>query len=117
MGADGEGGGVEVFGAGGLEKIGGGEHGGAGGPDVVEEEINSVGINLGGESVSFGGLGFAFGDFGADLDGVSGAGEELLALPMAEFGEVFGDDESVVEAAGADVLADGGEGNDDDFLI
>lgn len=117
MGADGEGGGVEVFSAGGLEESSSGEHGGAGGPDVVEEEINGVGIDFGSESVSFGGLGFALGDFGADLDGIGGAGEECLVLPMAEFGKVFGNDKSMVETAGADMFANGRERDDDNRLV
>lgn len=58
----------------------------------------------------------AGGAVGADLNGVSGAGEESFDLVIGvEPGEVLGDEVGVVETAGADVLADGGEGDKDDL--
>ena len=69
---------------------------------------------MGTDSVGLGGLGFAFGGGGADLGGVLGAEEDFFELVAAEPGEMLGDEEGVVEAAGTDVFGVGGEGDDDD---
>ena len=95
----------------------------AGSPDVVEEKVGGGGVDFdfGVEGVGGSGLGEAGFVAGADLDGVLGAGEELIdtiafvgARLIAQMGEMFGDEIGVVEAASADVLVDGGERNDDD---
>ena len=73
----------------------------------------------------------------ADLDGIFCAGEELVYLVIgsvvlaveilcsmvfmrmilvAEVFEIFGDEESMVETAGADVARDGREGDEDEFF-
>ena len=51
---------------------------------------------------------------GANLDGVLIAKEERLDLVVfaTKFGEFFGDEISVIEAASADVFINSGEGND-----
>ena len=56
---------------------------------------------------------------GADLDGVFGAKEDACYSVVAatELGKMLGDEVGVVEAAGADVLTGGGEGNDDDIAF
>ncbi len=90
---------------------------GAGGVDIVEEEIDSIGIDETGEGVGFGGLSGAIFGFGADLDGVDGAGEEGLTLPAAEMGEVLSEGEGMVKTASADMLTNGGEGDDNDGLV
>ena len=54
----------------------------------------------------------ASGTVGADLDGVGSAGEEGFSLTVMELSKVFGDESGVIEATGANVLADGGKGND-----
>ena len=59
------------------------------------------------------GLGEAGFAVGADLNGVFGADEERLDLTVLEFGEMFGNFIGVVKAAAADMVAGGGEGNDD----
>ena len=116
-GTDGEGNSGEVLGTVFLHDVCSGEEGGAGGPDIVEEDVGGGGVDRRGDGIGFGGLSFAGRNFGADLDGVGSAGEKLLAFPAAKFGEPLRDNEGVIETAGADVLADGRERDEDDFLI
>ncbi len=54
------------------------------------------------------------------MDGVFGAGEELgylIIMIFAERLQVFGDEKSVVEAAGADVTSNSRERDEVDLLI
>ena len=49
---------------------------------------------------------------GADLDGVFVADEKLGELLMTKLGEFFGEEESMIKPAGADVFRNGGERDD-----
>ena len=99
----------------------GGFHGGASGPDIVEEEIGGllVDCDFGIEAIGGSGLLDTSGAVGADLDGVLITEKKALGLVIisAEFGEVLSDEVSVVETASANVFSDGGEGNNDDIVF
>ena len=51
------------------------------------------------------------------MSGVFGAKEEFFDFIATEVGEVFGDEEGVVEAAGANVAGVGGERDDGDLAF
>ncbi len=70
------------------------------------------GVNFTGESISFGSLSFAIGNFGSDLHGVCGTAKELLVRPVALMSEAFCQSERMIETTFAHMLADGGQGND-----
>ena len=98
-----------------------GAHGSAGSPDIIEENISGswvYGVTLV-KLVGGGGLSDAGLAVGANLDGAFGAVEKLfdMVITATEFGEMLGDEMSVVEATSADVLGNGGERNDGDVAI
>ena len=102
-----------------MEKLAGGLSGGAGSPDVVNDDVGGAGVDFGFgiEGVGGGGLGFASGRVGADLDGVLGADEKARDVAIgAEACEMLSDEIGVVKTTFADVATDGGERNDDGFF-
>ena len=71
-----------------------------------------VNDEFGVKGIGRGGLFLAGGSIGADLSGGIGTKEKALNLIVADAGEVPGDEVRVVEGALADMLADGGKGDD-----
>ena len=101
-------------------------HGSAGSPDVVKEDVSGILVNFdfGVEGVGGGGLSFASGGVGADLNSILMTKKKFFdtivfvrSVLIAEAGEMFGNEMGVVETAFADVLADGGEGDDDNGVF
>ena len=104
--------------AGFLENSGGGFDGGAGGENVVEEEVGGGGVDgvAGVEGVGSSGLGKALSTAGADLNGAVLAEEDFGKFVAAETGEFAGEELGVVKAALADVARDSRERDDDDAV-
>ena len=69
-----------MLGSGSSEPFYCGLHAGAGGPDVVKEDVGGVGVDVGvwSQGVGHRGLVDASGVVGADLDGTIGASKEFL---------------------------------------
>ena len=107
-----------MFSSGLPELFGGGEHGSAGGPDVIQENVGDVWVdgNFWIDGIGVCGLRKTSATVGAYLDGVFSTKEKLLDVVMftSDPGEMFGDEKGVVETTGADMLTNGGERNNDD---
>ena len=96
-------------------------HAGAGSPDVVEKDIGIIWIYWKArvDLIGMFGLGEASVVIGADLSGIIGAEKDEFNWVVAEMREVFGNEESMVEAASANVISGRRKGDDDsagDFL-
>ena len=77
----------------------GGLDAGAGSPDVVKEDVGSIGVDfylIGVDLISRFGLGEAISAISANLDSVFGAKEGFLNWVVAEFCEMFSDKISVI---------------------
>ena len=95
-------------------------HGGASGPDVVEEKVSGVRVDLGfwADRVGFGGLREPGFGAGANLDGVVGADENIRDVEIRVTpSKVLGDEFGMVEATGANMFANGGERDDIDRTL
>jgi hypothetical protein len=75
-----------------AELFDGGFHAGAGGPDIVKENVGGVGVDFDFwvEAISGYGLSEASLTVGANLDSILVAEENPLDFVVAEFGKMFG---------------------------
>ncbi len=111
-----EGGDVEVAGAGVVEDFGAGVEGGAGGEDVVDEDVASGGVEVGARAEGEGAahVAFAFGAVEASLGGGFLEAEEEFreAGGGGLGGEGFGEETGLVKAAPAEAFFVEGNGDE-----